>query len=85
MLNICARHSLHLTSFLLFTCSCLVPVIVRSAFCNDRRINITELCSWSMPECKLPHTGNCVMHSVPEKKDPDNENGDSSLNVSGIS
>lgn len=24
------------------------------------------------------------MHSVPENKDPDNENGDSSLDVSGI-
>lgn len=24
------------------------------------------------------------MHSVPENKDPDNENGDSSVNVSGI-
>lgn len=82
-LNICARHALHPKSFLLFICSSLVPVIVHSAFYNDRRINIIELCSWSMPECKLPHTGNCVAHSVPENKDPDNEHGDS-LDVSGI-
>lgn len=84
MMNIYARHALHPESFLLFICFCLVPVIVHSAFYNDRRINIIELCSWSVPECKLPHTGNCAMHSVPENKDTDNENGASSLNVSGI-
>lgn len=77
------RHFLHPEPFLLFIGSCLVPVIVHSAFYNDRRINIIEPCSWSTPECKLPHTGNCVMHSVPENKDPDNENGDSSVDVSG--
>jgi len=37
-----------------------------------------------MPECKLPHTGNRAMHSVPENKDPHNENGDSCVDARGI-
>lgn len=64
--------------------SCLVPVIVHSAFYNDRHINIIKPCSWSMPECKLPHTGNRAMHLVPENKDPHNENGDSCVDARGI-
>lgn len=82
-LNSCARHALHPKPFLLFICSCLVPVIVHSAFYNDRPINIMESCSWSLPECKLPRTGNCVAHTVPENKDPDEEHRES-LHVSGI-